>query len=104
MPGSMLLLAIVVVAAGAASVSLTPLFVGPHPSRTLELVETSVGTTVFCASIGLIFHRYGATAGIGSLLAAWLANRGLASLDSGRMDRVCAWASAAALLFYLSRI
>ena len=104
MPGSMLLLAIVVVAAGAASVSLTPLFAGSHPSRMLELVETSVGTTVFCASIGLIFHRYGAPAGIGSLVAAWLANRGLASLDSARMDRLCAWASAAALLFYLSRI
>lgn len=104
MPGSMLLLAIVVVAAGAASVSLTPLFAGSHPSRRLEVVETSVGTTVFCASIGLIFHRYGAPAGIGSLVAAWLANRGLASLDSARMDRLCAWVSAAALLFYLSRI
>ena len=104
MSGSMLLLAIIVVAAGAASASLTPLLAGPHPSRTLELVETSVGTTVFCASIGLIFHRYGVAAGAGGLLAAWLANRGLASLDSARMDRVCAWASAAALLFYLSRI
>lgn len=103
MPGSMLLLAIVVMAAGAASVSLTPLLAGHSSSRTLELVETSVGTTVFCASIGLIFHRYGIAAGVGSLMAAWVANRSLASLESARMDRICAWASAAALLFYLSR-
>jgi hypothetical protein len=104
MPGSPLLLAVVVMAASAASISLTPLLAGAHPSRTLDLVETSVGTTVFCASIGLIFHRYGVAAGFGSLLGAWIANRVLTSLDSDRMDRISAWASAAALLFYLSRI
>lgn len=97
------LIVLVVLAAGAASASLTPLLAGVPPGRTLELVEVTVGTTVFCTSIGLIFHRYGAIAGMGALATAWLVNRGLASLDRSYADRVCAWASAAALLVYLSR-
>ena len=104
MLGPASLFAIVLMAAGAAAASLTPMFAGIHETDRAQLVEVTVGTSVFCASTALIFYHYGAIAGLCSLIVAWLVNRGIALLERSPAARICAWASAGALLLYISRL
>ena len=104
MLGSASLFAIVLVAAGTAAASLTPMFAGIRETDQAQLVEVTVGTTVFCTSTALIFYHYGPMAGACALIIAWLVNRGIAFLERSPIDRVCAWASAGALLLYISSL
>lgn len=104
MPGSASLFAIVLLAAGTAAVSLTPMFAGIQETDRVQLIEVTVSTSVFCASTALIFYHYGAIAGVCALIVAWLVNRGIALLERSPVDRICAWASAGALLLYISRL
>lgn len=102
--GSASLFAIVLAAAGAAAASLTPMFAGIQETDRTQLIEVTIGTTVFCTSTALIFYHYGAIAGVIALIVAWLVNRGIALIERSPIDRICAWASAAALLLYISRL
>ena len=104
MLGSASLFAIVLLAAGTAAASLTPMFAGIRETDRAQLVEVTVGTSVFCASTALIFYHYGPIAGICALAIAWFANRGIAFLERAPIDRICAWASAGALLLYISSL
>jgi hypothetical protein len=98
------LFAIVLVAAGTAAASLTPMFVGIRETDRAQLIEVTIGTTVFCTSTALIFYHYGTVAGACALIVAWLVNRSFALIERLPVDRICAWASAGALLLYISRL
>jgi hypothetical protein len=102
--GSASLFLIVLLAAGTAAASLTPIFAGIRETDRAQLIEVTIGTSVFCGSMALIFHHYGVIAGFCALILAWLANRGIAWLQRGPAGRICAWASAGALLLYISRL
>lgn len=104
MLGSASLFPIVLVAAGTAAASLTPMFAGIQETDKAQLVDVTVGTSVFCASTALIFHHYGPMAGACALIIAWLVNRGIAFLERSPIDRICAWGSAGALLLYISSL
>ena len=95
------LLILLLTTAAAGSVALTPLLLASPPAG-LELVETTVGTTFFCAGIAMLFHRYGVATGSAALVLSWFANRAYSS-RAPQVDRLCAWGSAAAFLAFLGQ-
>jgi hypothetical protein len=103
MSGQIALLGLLMLAAGAASVSLTQLLLAAPSGFSLDAIETTIGTTVVCASVGLAFQRFGMVAGIGTIAIAVLANRAFSICDRRGAERFCAWSSAAALLAYISQ-
>jgi len=97
------LLALLLLAAGTASLCLG-MFLSERPATgSLALLEMTVGTSVFCASVGLIFQRYGIVAGIGALILSALSNRVFSGGRHPRIERALTWASAAAFLAYLAQ-
>jgi hypothetical protein len=96
-------LALLILAAGAGSVSLTPLLVAAPAGHSLAVVETTIGTTAVCASVGLAFQRYGVVAALAMIAIALVVNRALSTRDHPNIERVCAWSSAAALLAFIAK-
>jgi hypothetical protein len=97
------LLALLLFAGGTASVALTPLLLAAPSGLTLAAVETTIGTTVVCTSIGIAFQRYGLVAGVGAIAIAFLVNRAVSVSHHRHAERLCAWGSAAALLAYIAQ-
>jgi hypothetical protein len=96
------LLALLLLAAGSASLCLG-MFLNERPATArLALLEMTVGTSVFCASVGLVFQRYGIFAGIGALIVSVASNRVFSGGRHPWIERASTWASAAALLAYLA--
>ena len=92
-------LALLFIAAGAASTTLSALLAA-NGALTSRLIEMTIGTTVFCASLGLAFQRFGLVAAAAALAVSWIAYRGFP--HSRRIEQVGAWTSAAAFLAFLS--
>lgn len=97
------LLMLLLLAAGTASVCLAMLLVARPAGTRLDLIETTIGTSIFCASVGIAFQRYGVIAGVAALAIAWMVNRVLTIRGRPQIERLCAWASAAAFLIYLAQ-
>ena len=100
--------ALLLLAAGIASVCITPLRfgtqVGPPPGPPLELAETALSTSIFCASLGLALHLYGPTAGFCVFAIFVIVNRSLYRRKHPRAERISAWASASIFLVFLAQI
>jgi hypothetical protein len=96
------LLALLLLAAGSASLCLGTFLTEKPAAGPLALLEMTVGTSIFCASVGLIFQRYGILAGIGALIVAAASNRAFSGGRHPRIERAMTWASAAAFLTYLA--
>lgn len=97
------LLALLLLSAGSASLCFGA-FLSERPSGgVLALVELTVGISVFCASIGLTFQRYGILVGIAALVLSALSNRAFSGGRHPEIERVLTWASAAAFLAYLAQ-
>jgi hypothetical protein len=96
------LLALLLLAASSASLCLG-MFLSERPATgRLAVLEMTVGTSVFCASVGLIFQHYGMLAGIGALIISAVSNRAFSGGRHPRIERTLTWTSAAAFLAYLA--